>query len=282
MPGGSSVRSLRLKSLKATKKWNRSSTQGWLNLMPHCPPRLEFQLQLNATKSARFIHRAQVLSSCISLGQDEERRKYQAGGGRKQKMPPQPAKVRTKMSAKPGSRGYQAAALSGRCRRNLWKQQEMKSTKYSGLTQSHALSLTTTRALTSTLRTRKLHCQMQQNWPSSFIEQELYLAASCWAKANEEEENIRLKEERNKRYLRNQRKYIQRFQQSQGVEDARRQLCQVIEIETSESSKQWNRSNFQGRFNLMPHYPPPLELWLQLSALESCVDKYNQIGWAHP
>ena len=47
--------------------------------------------------------------------------------------------------------------------------------KYSGMAQSHASLPTTTRALISTLCTRKLHCQMQQNWPSSSIEHRLYL-----------------------------------------------------------------------------------------------------------
>ena len=78
---------------------------------------------------------------------------------------------------------------------------------------------------------------MQQNWPSSSIEQRLYLAASRWAKAREEEETIRLKEGGNKRCLRNQPKYIQECQRGQGVEDARRQFCQVSFTETPESNK---------------------------------------------
>ena len=114
----------------------------------------------------------------------------------------------------------------------------MKLIRYSGLAQSHASLPTTTRALISTLCTRKLHCQMQQNRPSSSIEQRLYLAASRWAKANEEEEeNIRLKGRRNKRCLRNQPKYVQFRQRKQGVEDASRQLCQLITKKISESSK---------------------------------------------
>ena len=103
-----------------------------------------------------------ALSSCISLDQGERRRgrrKHQAQGCKKQKMSPQPAKVRTILSAKPWSRRCQTAALSGRCRRDLWKEQEMKSIKYSGLAQSRAsLLTTTTRALISTLGARKLHC----------------------------------------------------------------------------------------------------------------------------
>ena len=35
----------------------------------------------------------------------------------------------------------------------------------------------------------------------------------------------------------NQRKYVQKFQQRQGVEDARRQLCQAVTKEASESNK---------------------------------------------
>ena len=118
--------------------------------------------------------------------------------------------------------------------------------KYSGLVQSHASSPTiTTRALVSTLRTRKLHCEMQQNWPSSTIERKLYLAASHWARMKKEE-IVRLKEEGNKRRLRNQQKYVQKCQRSQRVKDVRRQLCQVIFTENSESSKKWNRSSVQG------------------------------------
>ena len=101
---------------------------------------------------------------------------------------------------------------------------------------SHAsLPTTTTRALISTLHTTKLHCRMQQNWPSSFIEQRLYLAPSCWVKVNEEEEeeeeeeeNIRLEEEGNKRCPHNRRKYVQKCQRSQRIEDVGRQVCQVI------------------------------------------------------
>ena len=157
------------------------------------------------------------------------------------------------------------------------KQQGIKSTKYSGLAQSHAsLPITTTRALVSTLGSRNLHCQMQQNRPSSSIEHRLYLAASFRAKANKEEESIMLKEAGNKRCLRNQRKYVHKCQQSQGVEDARRQLCQVITTEKSESNKKWNRSNTQDWLTLMPHCPPLLELWFQLSALKGCVAKMQQ------
>ena len=147
------------------------------------------------------------------------------------------------MSPKPGSRRCQAAALSGRYQRDLWKYQEIKSIKYSGLTQSHAsVPTTTTRVLISTLRTRKLHCRIQRNWPRSSIEQRLYRATSRWAKTSKEEENIRLKEGGNKRWLRNQPKYVQSCQQSQGVEDASRQLCQAVTIETSERKQQEMKS----------------------------------------
>ena len=59
------------------------------------------------------------------------------------------------------------------------------------------------------------------------MEHRLYLAASRWVKANEEEEeeNIRLEEGGNNKSLYNQPKYVQCFQRSQGVEDASRQLC---------------------------------------------------------
>ena len=53
--------------------------------------------------------------------------------------------------------------------------------------------------------------------------QSFYLAASHREKVNEEEEeNIRLKEGGGKKSLRNQRKYVQKRQRSQGVEDTSR------------------------------------------------------------
>ena len=76
-------------------------------------------------------------------------------------MSPQPAKVRTKNAAKPASRRCQATALSDHCHWELWKQQETKSIKYSGLAQSHSSLPIITRALISTLRTRKLA------WPNA-------------------------------------------------------------------------------------------------------------------
>ena len=55
------------------------------------------------------------------------------------------------------------------------------------------------------------------------MEQSFYLAASRREKVNEEEEeNIRLKEGGGKKSLRNQRKYVQKHQRSQGVEDTSR------------------------------------------------------------
>ena len=149
---------------------------------------------------AEFIHKAEALSSCILLGQSERRRrrKYQAQRGRKQKMSPQPAKVRTIMSANPGSRRCQPAAKSGHYHRILWRQQEMKSTSIQGwLNLMPYCPPWPLELWFQPSFTRKLHCQMQQNWPSSSMEQRLYLAPSCWAKAGEEEEeeNIRLKKE---------------------------------------------------------------------------------------
>ena len=79
------------------------------------------------------------------------------------------------------------------------------------------------------------------NCSSSFIEQRLHLAICCWAKMDEETRpkisSSRRGGGRNKRRLRNQRKYVQNSQQRQGVEDAGRQLCQVVKIEASESNK---------------------------------------------
>ena len=108
------------------------------------------------------------------------------------------------------------------------------------------------------------------------MKQRLYLAASRWAKASREEENIRLWEAGNKRCLRNQRKYVQNFQRSQGIEDASRQLCQAITTEFSESSKKCSQTNIQGWLNLMSHFSSPLELWFQLPTLESYIAKCNK------
>ena len=62
---------------------------------------------------------------------------------------------------------------------------------------SPTATTTTTRTWISTLRTRKLRCQMQLNWPNSSAEQRLYLAAPRWARMRKEE-NARLKEGGNK------------------------------------------------------------------------------------
>ena len=142
--------------------------------MPRClqPLELWFQLstlescmaKLNRKKLTKLVQRIEALSSYISLGQGDETRKYQSQGGRKQNVPLQAAKVRTKMSAKPGSRRCRAVALSGHCLWEIWKQQEMKSIKYSSLTQSHASLPTTTRTSISTLHIRKLHGQIEQEF----------------------------------------------------------------------------------------------------------------------
>ena len=144
----------------------------------------------------------------------------------------------------------------------------MKSVKYSRLAQSRAsLPTTTTRALVSALRTKRLYCRMQQNLPSWSIEQRLYLATSRQAKVNKGGKNIRPKEGGNKRCLCNQRNYVQKRQRSQGVEDTRRQLCQVVRLEISESNKERNPTSIQGWLNLMPHCPSPPELWLHCISL---------------
>ena len=83
-------------------------------------------------------------------------------------------------------------------------------------------------------------------------------------------------EEYGKRYLRNQRKYVQKSQRSQRVEDTERQLYQLVRSEISENDKRWNRSSIQDWLNLTPHCPPPLELWLQLPQLESWMAKIQE------
>ena len=137
----------------------------------------------------------------------------------------QAVKVRTTKTAKPGSRRCQAVALSGHFYGEIWNWRETKSIKHSESAQSHASLPTTIRALISAFRTRKLRCQMQQSWPSSNIDHKLYLATSRWAKANEEKEDMRLKEEGNERCRRNQRKHVQKHQRSQRAKGASRQLC---------------------------------------------------------
>ena len=86
-------------------------------------PRIQkFHRQIRE-KRAKFIHRAGALPSCISLSQGNQRRKYQARGGRrrKQKISLQRVKVRTRMSVKRESRKFRAAALLGRCWREICK-----------------------------------------------------------------------------------------------------------------------------------------------------------------
>ena len=56
------------------------------------------------------------------------------------------------------------------------------------------------------------------------MEQRLYLAASRWAKANEEEEKYQAQGARKQRMPNNQQKYVQYLQRSQGVEEVRLQL----------------------------------------------------------
>ena len=96
MPAGSSVRSFSLKSLNATRNESDQVFRAWLNLTSHCPPpplELWFQAsalesgmaKLNKKKKAEFTHRAEALSSCISLDQGEETTKYQVGRERGQK-----------------------------------------------------------------------------------------------------------------------------------------------------------------------------------------------------
>ena len=156
------------------KRWNRSNSQGWLNITPHCPPLLELWLEFPQLKSC---------------------------------MP------------------------------------RFKITNYS----------------------------------SSFIDKRLHLAISCWAKVNEEiKVSGSRREARNKRCLCNQQKYVHFFQQSQRVEDAGRQLCQLVIIEISKGNKRWKRSNSQCWLNLTPHRLPLLERWLQLPRLESRMAKSNK------
>ena len=157
---------------ESSKKWSRTNVQGWLNFMPRYSPPLELWFQppvlescmakLKKSNCSSSFMRQEVLSNCISLGQGEERRNYQDGEDRKQKISLLSAKVRTIVSVKPGSRRCRAVVLSGHCQREFWKQQGAKSNEYSGLAQSHISLPTTTRALISTPRTRKWRDQIKR------------------------------------------------------------------------------------------------------------------------
>ena len=145
MPGDSSVRALSLRSLKeSSKKWNRSSIQGWLNLMPHCPPLLEFWFSTLRTRKLHCLMQQNWPSSVIELvlhlaashwtrvKKEQNIRLEETGNKVYIYISPQPAKVHTKMLAKPGSRRCQRTTFSGRYYRELWKQQEMKSISIQG------------------------------------------------------------------------------------------------------------------------------------------------------
>ena len=114
MPVGSSVRSLPPRPLRAARnEIDQMFKIGSISCpITHYhysfdfnPPHQQVAL-LNAAKSPKLIYRAEAQSSCISLGQGERRRrrrKHHAQGGRKQKISPQLAKVRTKKPARTGS-----------------------------------------------------------------------------------------------------------------------------------------------------------------------------------
>lgn len=71
-------------------------------------------------------------------------------------------------------------------------------------------------------RSNKRKRERKREGRNSSVEQKFYLAASRWAKVNEEE-NIRLEVgQGNKTSLSKQCKYVQKFQQSQRVEGAGR------------------------------------------------------------
>ena len=213
------------------------------------------------------------------MGQDEERRKYQAQGGRKQKMSPQSTRERTILLAKPGNRRCQGEALKVYFCGEFWKQQETKSIKHSWLAQSHASLPTTTRALTSTLRTRKLHCQMQQNWQNLTIEHKHYLAASHWAKMKKKISGSKRKETKNVSATSEST-----YKNVSGARESKMpggSSVSSLEPRSLEGNKKWNQSNIQGWLDLLPHCPPPPELWFQLSALESCIAKCNKTSQAH-
>ena len=180
-------------------------------------------------------------------------------------MFPQSAKIRTSLSTEPESQRCRPTAPSDYCDQGLWEQQEMRLIKRSRLAQSHTPLPTTARASfwfqLSTLE--KLHSQIKERKKkkkrrNSSIEQRLCQTASHWTRMKKEE-NVGLEETGNKGSFQNQQTYVQICQQSQGVEDAGRELCQVIAIKVSESSKKWDWSNAQGWLNLMLHCPPPLE-----------------------
>ena len=127
-----------------------------------------------------------------------------------------------------------------------------------------------------------LKVKIKTNRTTTLMERRFYLFASRWAKVSKKKEESARLEGGSRRGLRNQWKYVQLCQRSQRVEDAGRQLCQVVRIEISASNKKCNRSNVQGWLNLMPRCTPPLELWLQLPALENLAAKLNKKKMRNP
>ena len=127
--------------------------------------------------------------------------------------------------------------------------------------------------------------RLNKDQSSSSIEQRLYLAASRWAMANEEEENVRLEEAGKKKDASATSEST--YNASSGARESKMpggSSVSSLEPRSLEGNKKWNRSGIQGWLNLMPHCPPPpqLELWFQPSALESCIAECNKkIGQAH-
>ena len=95
----------------------------------------------------------------------------------RERISQQAAKVRTKLSAKPGSQRCRPVALSGHWYQDLWKQQEVQSNKYSELAQSRVLHCLPplelwSQPLVLESRTAKLE---EKSRSSSIIRQRLYL-----------------------------------------------------------------------------------------------------------
>ena len=135
--------------------------------------------------------------------------------------------------------------------------------KYSGLTHSHApLSIIITRALISTLYTRKLHCQNATKLAKLIYRAQ---ALSGCISLDQDEERRKLSSSRREDTKDVSATSQSTYNASSKVRGSKMpggsQVSKLKRRSLKESSKKWNRSSIQGWLNIMPHCPlPPLEL----------------------
>ena len=268
------------------KRWNRSNSQGWLNITPHCPPLLELWLEFPQLKScmprfkitnysSSFIDkRLHLAISCWAKVNEE----IKVSGSRKEARNKRCLCNQQKyvhffqQSQRVEDAGRQLCQLviieisKGNKR---WKRSNSQG--WLNLT-PHRLPL-----LERWLQLPRLESRMAKSNKKtirsrcSWIDQR-HLAGPGWAKKTRPKYQARGEREQGREQKMSpqpeKKKYVQKSQQSQGVEDTGQQLCQIVIIDSSESDKRWNRSNSQGWLNLTPYCPPLLELWFHLAALE--------------